>query len=384
MPDTQQLIPATLALADGTVFHGFSAGAEGETRGEVVFNTSMSGYQEIITDPSYAGQMITFTCPHIGNVGVNEEDIESAKVHASGLIVRDMCFTPSNFRSIKTLPDYLKEHGVVAITGIDTRELVLHLRTHGAQMGVIRTGKVDDAELVEVARAVPSMEGQDLVPRVSCQEPYDWKQGAWIPGEGYREYSDAELEGRPFVVAMDFGVKYNILRLLTDAGFRVRVVPATMSSEDILSQKPDGVFLSNGPGDPAAVTYGIETVRKMLGKAPMFGICLGHQILGLALGAPTFKLKFGHRGGNHPVKNIRTGAVEISVQNHGFATDADKIPDGVVLTHTNLNDSTVEGIEVPEKGVFSVQYHPECSPGPHDSSYLFREFFNRVTTYAHQ
>jgi carbamoyl-phosphate synthase small subunit len=369
---------ATLVLADGTVFKGVSVGSDGETTGEVVFNTSMSGYQEILTDPSYAGQMITFTYPHIGNVGVNSEDIESGKPQVSGLIVKDICFKPSNFRSEQSLPEYLKENSIVAIAGLDTRALVLHLRTHGSQMGIIKTGAVDESDLVERAKNIPSIEGQDLVPYVTCKEKYEWTQGDWEPGAGYREYSREELKDRPHVVALDFGVKYNILRLLTKAGFRVTVVPATTTPEEITSLKPDGVFLSNGPGDPAAVTYGIETVKALLGKFPLFGICLGHQILGLALGAPTFKLKFGHRGGNHPVKNCVTGAVEISVQNHGFATDASKMPSGVTLTHTNLNDQTVEGLEMPEYNAFSVQYHPECSPGPHDSSYLFNEFYNRV------
>jgi carbamoyl-phosphate synthase small subunit len=369
---------ATLVLADGTVFRGVSVGCDGETTGEVVFNTSMSGYQEILTDPSYAGQMITFTYPHIGNVGVNSEDIESEKPQVSGLIVKDICFKPSNFRSEQSLPEYLKENSIVAIAGIDTRALVLHLRTHGSQMGIIKTGEADETDLIERAKNIPSIEGRDLVPYVTCKEKYEWTQGDWELGSGYREYSREELKDRPHVVALDFGVKYNILRLLTKAGFRVTVVPATTTPEDITSLKPDGVFLSNGPGDPAAVTYGIETVKGLLGKFPLFGICLGHQILGLALGAPTFKLKFGHRGGNHPVKNCATGGVEISVQNHGFATDASKMPSGVTLTHTNLNDQTVEGLEMAEYNAFSVQYHPECSPGPHDSSYLFNEFYNRV------
>lgn len=380
--DSQQI--ATLVLADGTVFKGYSAGAEGEAFGEVVFNTSMSGYQEILTDPSYTGQMITFTYPHIGNVGVNDEDVESSKVHVRGLIVREMCFEPSNFRAQSSLPDYLKKNNVVAISGIDTRALVLHLRDHGSQMGIIKTGEVDVEQLKQVAKNIPSIEGQDLVPEVTCKEAYEWTQGAWIAGKGYREYSKEELADRPFVVALDFGIKYNILRLLVDSGFRVKVVPAFTTADNILKEKPDGVFLSNGPGDPAEVTYGIETVKSLLGKTPLFGICLGHQILGLALGAPTFKLKFGHRGGNHPVKNLLTGAVEISVQNHGFATDASKIPPGVVLTHTNLNDTTVEGLEVPEVCAFSVQYHPECSPGPHDSSYVFSDFYKRVQNYKNQ
>ncbi|HMO16721.1 MAG TPA: glutamine-hydrolyzing carbamoyl-phosphate synthase small subunit [Oligoflexia bacterium] len=383
---------ATLALADGTIFRGISCGSEGSSRGEVVFNTSMSGYQEILTDPSYSGQMITFTYPHIGNVGVNDEDIESDRIHATGLIVRDICEVPSNYRSKGTLPDYLKEAGIVGISGIDTRALVLHLRDNGSQMGIIRTGEVSESDLVDEAKSLPSMEGMDLVPLVSCKAPYEWNEGVWQwnfsenssennrnSKGSFKIYSRNELSNCPHVVAIDFGVKYNILRLLTESGFRVTVVPASTSSEQILSLKPDALFLSNGPGDPAAVTYGIETTKNLLGKMPIFGICLGHQILGLSLGAPTFKLKFGHRGGNHPVRNEKTGVVEISVQNHGFATDASRIPKGVCLTHVNLNDNTVEGLEVPDLKAFSVQYHPECSPGPHDSSYLFKDFFNLVT-----
>lgn len=370
---------ATLALADGTIYRGVSGGAEGETTGEVVFNTSMSGYQEILTDPSYAKQMLTFTCPHIGNVGVNDEDVESSKVHASGLIVREICITPSNYRSKESLPSYLRRNNVLAISGIDTRSLVLHLRDNGSQMGIIKTGDVNDSALVEQARSLTSSEGEDMVPLVTCSEQYEWTQGAWTLDGEYKNFTSHELQSRPHVVALDFGVKYNILRLLTDVGFRVTVVPATTNADTIMALKPDGVFLSNGPGDPAAVVYGIQTTKELLGKVPMFGICLGHQILGLALGAPTFKLKFGHRGGNHPVRDLRSGKVEISVQNHGYATDSEKVPSGVEVSHVNLNDNTVEGLDVKELNAFSVQYHPECSPGPHDSSYLFKEFYQRVT-----
>lgn len=372
-------LPATLALADGKIFHGVSVGAEGETSGEVVFNTSMSGYQEILTDPSYAFQMLTFTYPHIGNVGVNSEDVESGRIHATGLIVRDFCDDYSNFRAEKSLRQYLEENGIVGISDIDTRELVLHLRTHGSQMGIIATGQTNPADLVDRARSLPSMEGLDLAASVSTDKPYDWFQGHWQLGRGFREFTAEELKNRPLVVALDYGIKYNILRNLTEAGFRVRVLPAKSTAAEVLAHRPDGVFLSNGPGDPAAVTYGIETVRSLIGKAPMFGICLGHQILGHALGAPTYKLKFGHRGGNHPVRNERTGFVEITVQNHGFATDAAKVPAGVCVTHLNLNDNTVEGLEVPEAKLFSVQYHPESSPGPRDASYLFDEFMKLVT-----
>lgn len=373
---TQQ---ATLALADGTTFKGFSIGAEGETGGEVVFNTSMTGYQEILTDPSYAFQMLTFTCPHIGNVGVNKDDVESNKVHVAGLITREFCEEPSSYRSEKSLRRYLEENKVVGISGIDTRELVLLLRNKGSQMGVIATGEQNLSDLVDKARKLPSMEGLDLVKQVSCKEPYDWKEGIWEFPSGYTKYNDQELSSRPLVVALDFGIKHNILRLLVDAGFRVRVVPADTSANEIQALKPNALFLSNGPGDPAAVTYGIEAVKALLGKIPMFGICLGHQILGIALGAETFKLKFGHRGGNHPVRNEKTGFVEITVQNHGFATRAEAMPKEVKLTHLNLNDKTVEGLEVIEKGVFSVQYHPESSPGPCDARYLFKDFRQLVS-----
>jgi len=365
---------AHLVLADGTAFEGSSFGAQGVTDGEVVFNTSMTGYQEILTDPSYRKQMMTFTYPHIGNVGVNKEDVESDRIQVSGLIVRQVSDHFSNFRAEQSLESYLVDNKVVAISGIDTRALVLHLRDHGAQMGVIATGERKLSDLVEQAKNLDSMEGTDLVPVVSTSKIYQWRQGTWKPGKGFPELSAEEEKKRPHVVAIDFGIKYNILRLLIDHGFRVTVVPAKTSPEEILALHPDGVFLSNGPGDPATVRYGISTIKGLLGKKPMFGICLGHQLLGHAVGVPTFKLKFGHRGGNHPVQNTITGKVEITVQNHGFATVAEKAPPGVVFTHTNLNDSTIEGLEVPDAKAFSVQYHPESSPGPHDARYLFEQF----------
>ena len=364
---------AILALADGTTFTGQLIGAEGKAKGEVVFNTAMSGYQEILTDPSYVYQMITFTMPHLGNVGVNPDDVESKKVHAAGVICREFCAQPSNCRAKSSLKEFLVAHPVTGISGIDTRKLVLHLRTHGAQMGVIGAGDVQADELVAEARALASMNGLDLAQHVTTGAAYSWSEGAWRFGVGYEEQS-AQLEGKPHVVALDFGIKRNILRLLASAGLQVTVVPATYSAQQIRALKPDGLFLSNGPGDPAAVQYAIATVRALLGEVPMFGICLGHQILGLALGLKTYKLKFGHRGGNHPVRNERTKKVEITVQNHGFAVSPDGLPQGVEITHINLNDNTVEGLAVPGKKAFSVQYHPESSPGPQDAQYLFNEF----------
>ncbi|MFN8389042.1 MAG: glutamine-hydrolyzing carbamoyl-phosphate synthase small subunit [Bdellovibrionota bacterium] len=369
---------ATLALADGTVFRGVSIGAEGETDGETVFNTSMSGYQEILTDPSYVKQMITFTYPHIGNVGVNREDVESNKVQVAGVIIHELSEHYSNYRAEGSFEDYLKQNNVVGIAGIDTRALVLHLRTHGAQMGVIASGERNADDLVAKARSLPTMDGLDLVPFVSTKESYLWKEGIWTPGKGYQKFSDEELAKRPLVVAIDFGIKHNILRLLVQEGFRVQVVPANTSADEIMALNPQGIFLSNGPGDPAAVTYGIQTVKGVLGKKPIFGICLGHQILGHALGAPTFKLPFGHRGGNHPVRNLLTDKVEITVQNHGFATHASQVPKHVQITHLNLNDQTIEGLIVPDAKAFSVQYHPESSPGPQDARYLFRQFHDLV------
>ena len=370
---------AVLALADGRVFHGHAVGAIGETHGEVVFNTSMSGYQEVLTDPSYCYQLLTFTYPHIGNVGVNSEDVESDRIQVSGVIVRELTETYSNYRAQGSLEQYLIDSNIVGIEGLDTRELVLHVREHGAQIGVISSISDDETALVEKARAARSMEGLDLVQEVTAEEAYDWKQGVWQLSSGYREYSDKELEGRPLVLALDLGIKYNILRLLVDRGFRVRVVPASTSAEEILAMNPDGIFLSNGPGDPAAVEYAIETVRSLLGKKPMFGICLGHQILSLALGLESFKLKFGHRGANHPVRDKETGVVEITVQNHGFAIRGDNVPPGVEVTRINLNDQTVAGMKCNKYSVFAAQYHPEASPGPLDAQFYFDEFYNAVS-----
>lgn len=381
---SEQRAPGILALADGTVFRGLGFGAlkgkDSPTIGEVVFNTSMYGYQEILTDPSYAGQIMSFTYPHIGNVGCNAEDVESSQVYAEGLVVRDISKAVSNFRAEMSLDEYLQNSGKMGISGIDTRQVVAHLRDHGSQMGAMAVG--DDSiidTLVDHARAAGSMEGKDYVKAVSCAEPYVWDKRTWSLGDGAdQSLSQERLSGRPHVAALDCGIKHNILRILVDTGFRVTVVPATFSSQQILGLKPDALFLSNGPGDPATLSYIVTTVRELLGRFPMFGICLGHQILGQVVGGKTYKLKFGHRGGNHPVKDFATGKVEITVQNHGFAVDERTLPQDVRVSHLNLNDNTVEGLDLPGARAFCVQYHPEASPGPHDSKYLFRRFYENV------
>ncbi|HQH68826.1 MAG TPA: glutamine-hydrolyzing carbamoyl-phosphate synthase small subunit [Candidatus Hydrogenedentes bacterium] len=352
---------AILATENGLVFEGNAVGAEGETRGELVFNTSMTGYQEILTDPSYAGQVVTMTYPLIGNYGANPEDVESRAPFVEGFVMRECCMAPSNFRARQSLPEYLNEHNIVAIDGVDTRKITKMLRTEGAKKCVVSTVDFDHASLIQKAIDSPDMEGSDYVKAVSVKEPYVWNP----------DKRDAEFT----VVAFDYGIKYNILRLLDAAGCKVIVLPATASAGDALNHNPDGIFLSNGPGDPAALPYIYPTVRGLFGKKPIFGICLGHQILGHAFGGTTYKLKFGHRGGNQPVMNHDTGAVEISAQNHGFAVDADSLDKSKVrITHTNLNDNSVEGMEHREMPIFSVQYHPEASPGPHDSRYLFEKF----------
>jgi carbamoyl-phosphate synthase small subunit len=361
---------AKLALEDGTVYTGRAFGARGETFGEVVFNTSMTGYQEVLTDPSYRGQIVTMTYPLIGNYGINDEDTESRRPQVEGFIVRELSRAPSNFRAHGTLDAYLAEHGVIGLEGIDTRALVRRLRVRGTMTGVLSTADLDDASLVHKARTSPGIVGRDLVREVVPERPFEWREGFISPLVTY-------LPSRPaarHVVALDFGMKWNILRCLTQVGCRVTVLPGTATAQQVLAQEPDGVFLSNGPGDPAPLSYAIETVRGLAGKKPVFGICLGHQVLGLALGGETFKLKFGHRGANQPVLNKRTGHVEITTQNHGFAVRLDNLPRDLEPTHVNLNDSTLEGMRHTRWPIVSVQYHPEASAGPHDSIYLFEEF----------
>jgi len=367
---------ALLALADGRVFRGEALGATGEAHGEVVFNTSMTGYQEILTDPSYRGQMVCMTYPLIGNYGINPEDVESRRPWLSGFIVKEACPFPSSWRSRVPLDDYLREHRIVGIQGIDTRALTRHLRDHGAQEGIISTEDVDGERLAERARALPGLVGRDLVTEVSVEAPHGWTQGPWDLARGYAAPAPARFR----VVAFDSGIKQNILRCLAGLGCNVEVLPADTGAAAVLERKPDGIFLSNGPGDPEAVPYLVETVRGLIGKAPIFGICLGNQILGLAFGGSTYKLKFGHHGGNHPVKDLTTGRVEITAQNHGFAIDPRSIEAaGLVETHVNLNDGTSEGMRHRELPIFSVQYHPEASPGPHDAHYLFRRFADLMT-----
>ncbi|MGL6072838.1 MAG: glutamine-hydrolyzing carbamoyl-phosphate synthase small subunit [Fimbriiglobus sp.] len=361
---------AKLALADGTVFTGLAFGAPGEKVGEVVFNTSLTGYQEILTDPSYRGQIVTMTYPHIGNYGTTADDQESYHVQVSGFIVRELTQQPSNYRSHRDLDTFLKAAGVLGIQGIDTRALVRKLRTTGAMMGVLSSLDLDDASLISKAQTARGMAGTDLVKEVSPESSFEWSQGLTTLSEHVFPARPADKH----VVAIDYGMKWNILRCLTQVGCKVTVVPGTATAEEVLKHNPDGVFLSNGPGDPAAVGYAIETIKNLLGKKPIFGICLGHQLMALAFGAKTYKLKFGHRGANHPVRNEFTKQVEITTQNHGFAVDATTIPSDVAISHLNLNDNTVEGLRHKTLKAFCVQYHPEAAAGPHDSSYLFEEF----------
>ena len=367
---------ATLALENGMWFCGKAAGAEGETAGEVVFNTSMTGYQEILTDPSYAGQIVTMTCPQIGNYGISDEDEESRGVQAAGFVIRDESPISSNWRADATLRDYLVARGIVAISDVDTRALTRVLRSTGVMRGVIATGRTDPEALVERARGIPQMEGRDLVRGVTCEAPFDWTPGA--PGEFARP-PDRRARRPLRVAAYDYGMKWNILRRFAAHGCEVRVFPATAPAADVLASGPDGVFLSNGPGDPAVLDYAIANARELVASGvPTFGICLGHQVLALAMGASTYKLKFGHRGANHPVKELATGKVEITSQNHGFAVDADSLPHDVEVTHLNLYDRTIEGVKHVSQPVFCVQYHPEASPGPHDADYLFGQFLDAM------
>ncbi len=380
---------AVLALENGSWYRGAAAGARGVARGEVVFNTSMTGYQEVLTDPSYARQIVTMTCPEIGNYGVTGEDVESRGPQVAGFVVREASPIASNWRSTGTLRDYLADNGVVAVAGIDTRALTRELRTAGAMRGVIATGDPDPDELVSQAREVAPMEGSDLVRAVTCAEPFDWPS-AGVPGgrdglepEGFRRVPDLPAARRFRIAAYDFGLKRNILRRLAAHGCDVRVFPAATPADELLAGGPDGVFLSNGPGDPAPLDYAVANARRVIeADLPVFGICLGHQVLALAMGAATYKLKFGHRGANHPVKQVSTGQVEITSQNHGFAVEPDSVPDDVEVTHLNLYDGTIEGLRHRQRPVFCVQYHPEASPGPHDADYLFSRFLEEMARRA--
>ena len=371
--------PAKLALADGTVYSGTGFGADGEVFGEVCFNTSMTGYQEILTDPSYCGQIVTMTYPLIGNYGINPEDVESGKLSIQGFVIRELCRAPSNFRSTMSLDEYLRQANVLGIEGIDTRALVRRLRTRGAMTGVLSTVDLDDASLVKKAQSSPTLIGRDLVREVMPAKSFEWTEG--LSALTHFDPTKPARDGREFhVVAIDYGMKWNILRHLRDLGCRVTVVPGNVTAADVKALKPDGVFLSNGPGDPEPLTYAVATIRELLGQVPMFGICLGHQLMGLACGATTYKLKFGHRGGNQPVLNKGNGRVEITSQNHGFAIATDTLPSCLEVTHINLNDQTVEGLRHTVFPAFCVQYHPEASAGPHDSNYLFESFRELMTT----
>jgi carbamoyl-phosphate synthase small subunit len=369
---------AILALEDGRCFEGTAFGATGTTTGEICFNTSMTGYQEVITDPSYRGQIVSMTYPQIGNYGINLEDAESSSPHIRAFVIEELCEVPSNWRSAQPLSAYLAENNILGIQGIDTRALTKHLRSRGAMQACVTT-ELDCEAAIAAAKAAPSMEGMDYVHEVSTPASYQWEDESreWILPNASTETEGPYAELPPVrhrIVAYDFGLKFNILRRLRQAGFEVEVVNSRTTAQEVLAKNPDGVFLSNGPGDPAALDYIHEEIRELIGKTPIFGICLGNQILGHAFGGKTFKLKFGHRGGNQPVKDLRSGKISITSQNHGFAVDPDSLPDNIEVTHINLNDGTVEGMRHKEHPVFSVQYHPEAAPGPNDASYFFEEF----------
>ncbi len=367
--------PAVLVLADGAVFRGVSIGADTSASGEVVFNTAMTGYQEILTDPSYCRQIVTLTYPHIGNVGINPEDIEDSRMNAAGLVIRELPVQASNFRMTQNLQAYLSEQGVVAIAAVDTRKLTRILREGGAQNGCLMAGNVDENAALEQARAFPGLAGMDLAKVVSCREPYEWRETEWVLGDGYGKATTALRH----VVAYDFGVKRNILRKLASRGCRITVVPAQTSATDVLAMKPHGVFLSNGPGDPEPCDYAVGAIRALLdANLPVFGICLGHQLLGLASGARSIKMKFGHHGANHPVQDVDTGKVMITSQNHGFAVDAQSLPANARVTHVSLFDGSLQGFERRDKPAFCFQGHPEASPGPHDVDYLFDRFVSMI------
>ena len=370
----QEQRPAKLALEDGSVFSGTGFGAEGTSFGEVVFNTSMTGYQEILTDPSYCGQIVTMTYPEIGNYGVNDEDIESKRPHLAGFVVRNLSPIASNFRSSGTLDEFLKSHNLLGIANVDTRALVRQIRDKGAMKGVISTEVLDDSKLVQMAIDSEGMLGQDLVQRVLPEQAIDWNSALSRWWDMCGNVEGIPNSDKPHIVALDYGMKWNIGRHLYSQGFQVTVLPGTATADDILGENPDGVFLSNGPGDPEPLNYAIEAIQGVLGKVPLFGICLGHQLFALACGAKTFKLKFGHRGANQPVLNEETKQVEITSQNHGFAVSEDNLPDELIVTHRNLNDNTIAGLKHKHHPAFSVQYHPEASAGPHDSQYLFNHF----------
>jgi len=368
---------AILALEDGHFFYGyaFSGKDRKETGGEVIFNTSMTGYQEILTDPSYKGQIVVMTPSQVGNYGTNPEDVESEKVHVNGFVIKDLSQIASNWRATKTLAQYLEENGVIGICGIDTRALVRIIRRYGVMKGYIGIGDISPEEAVKKARSIPDISELDLVSQVSHRSVYRWEEGTWKWPEGYTK----QKEKRYRIAVIDYGVKRNILRLMVDRGLDLTCFPHNVSAEEIIDFRPDGIFLSNGPGDPAILHYQIEQIKKLISTdIPVFGICLGHQLLSWAVGGKTYKLEFGHHGGNHPVKNLKTGKVEITAQNHNYATDPDSLPPHVEVTHINLNDSTIEGIRLTDRPVFSIQHHPEASPGPHDSHYIFDEFVRLI------